>query len=152
MLLLSLLFLFTSLSFSFSIATLIRHGSIPLRSDFTTHSKRKVLPSHHSHPLFLLTKSLFLSLSYSQLHFFSSLSLSLSFSPPTPGWRTEEESISSVVSIHNAVNEECWRRILQYEKFHERFSACVYACVCVFVCVCVCMCVCVSACVCECVM
>jgi cytochrome c heme-lyase len=55
--------------------------------------------------------------------FFSDSLLSLSpLLSPLSGWRTEEESVSSVVSIHNAVNEECWRRILQYEKFHARWG------------------------------
>lgn len=34
------------------------------------------------------------------------------------GWNPEENLISTVVSIHNTVNERCWREILQYESFH----------------------------------
>ena len=36
------------------------------------------------------------------------------------GWTPEEDDMKSVVSIHNAVNERCWREILAYEAMHAR--------------------------------
>eukprot|EP00008_Paramoeba_atlantica_P003961 CAMPEP_0201491688 /NCGR_PEP_ID=MMETSP0151_2-20130828/30813_1 /ASSEMBLY_ACC=CAM_ASM_000257 /TAXON_ID=200890 /ORGANISM="Paramoeba atlantica, Strain 621/1 / CCAP 1560/9" /LENGTH=227 /DNA_ID=CAMNT_0047878163 /DNA_START=17 /DNA_END=700 /DNA_ORIENTATION=+ len=36
------------------------------------------------------------------------------------GWRMEEEAIPSVVSIHNTVNEQCWRKIMEYESLHKQ--------------------------------
>mmetsp|Transcript_22111 Transcript_22111/g.34347 ORF Transcript_22111/g.34347 Transcript_22111/m.34347 type:complete len:168 (-) Transcript_22111:44-547(-) len=35
------------------------------------------------------------------------------------GWNTEEEAVPSVVKIHNMVNEECWRRVMEFEEFHK---------------------------------
>lgn len=34
------------------------------------------------------------------------------------GYRPYEEDMVTVVSIHNAVNEQCWRRILEWESLH----------------------------------
>jgi hypothetical protein len=36
------------------------------------------------------------------------------------GWTPDEQDMKSVVSIHNAVNERCWREILAYEAMHAR--------------------------------
>ncbi|CAO3622843.1 unnamed protein product [Cunninghamella blakesleeana] len=33
-------------------------------------------------------------------------------------WNPKEEDMSTVVPIHNAVNEEAWKRILEWEKLH----------------------------------
>ncbi len=35
------------------------------------------------------------------------------------GWNPQEHEIPAVVSIHNTVNERCWREILKYEAFHS---------------------------------
>lgn len=35
------------------------------------------------------------------------------------GWKSQKEHIDTVVAIHNTVNEQCWKEILKYEKFHE---------------------------------
>ena len=35
------------------------------------------------------------------------------------GWQADERSIPAVVSIHNTVNEETWRRVLRYEERHR---------------------------------
>ncbi|KAJ1962739.1 Cytochrome c1 heme lyase [Dipsacomyces acuminosporus] len=34
-------------------------------------------------------------------------------------WSPHEEDMRSVVPIHNAVNEMCWARILEWERMHE---------------------------------
>ncbi|KAJ2904819.1 Cytochrome c1 heme lyase, partial [Coemansia aciculifera] len=38
-------------------------------------------------------------------------------------WSPTEADMQTVVPIHNAVNERCWRHILEWEKMHE--SECV---------------------------
>jgi len=35
------------------------------------------------------------------------------------GWSPKEQDMEMAVSIHNTINEECWKRVLEYEKFHE---------------------------------
>ena len=35
------------------------------------------------------------------------------------GWDPKEGEMPWVVSIHNTVNERCWRKVLEYEGFHE---------------------------------
>ncbi|KAJ1568330.1 hypothetical protein HK405_002881, partial [Cladochytrium tenue] len=37
-------------------------------------------------------------------------------------WSPNERDMGVVVPIHNAVNEECWRRILEWEAMHERYK------------------------------
>lgn len=34
-------------------------------------------------------------------------------------WNPEEKDMPVVVPIHNAVNEQAWRQILEWEKMHE---------------------------------
>lgn len=34
------------------------------------------------------------------------------------GYNPNPEDMQAVVSIHNTVNEKCWREIMEYEKFH----------------------------------
>lgn len=34
-------------------------------------------------------------------------------------WTPEERDMGVVVPIHNAVNEQCWKRILEWEQMHE---------------------------------
>ena len=36
------------------------------------------------------------------------------------GWQPQERDMVSVVSIHNTVNEQTWRRVLQWETLHGR--------------------------------
>ncbi|KAJ3417205.1 hypothetical protein HDV05_006411 [Chytridiales sp. JEL 0842] len=38
-------------------------------------------------------------------------------------WNPEERDMGVVVPIHNAVNEECWRRIMEWEKIHQTSCA-----------------------------
>jgi cytochrome c heme-lyase len=38
------------------------------------------------------------------------------------GWSPNEQDVPAIVSIHNTVNEQCWRKIMKYEEFH--FSEC----------------------------
>jgi cytochrome c heme-lyase len=35
------------------------------------------------------------------------------------GWQADERTIPAVVSIHNTVNEETWRRVQRYEALHR---------------------------------
>ena len=35
------------------------------------------------------------------------------------GWNPRERDMASVVSIHNTVNEETWRRVQEYERLHS---------------------------------
>lgn len=35
-------------------------------------------------------------------------------------WNPSKEVIPIIVPIHNAINEECWRRILEWESLHKR--------------------------------
>lgn len=34
------------------------------------------------------------------------------------GWNPEEETMPSIIGIHNDVNERCWKQILVYESLH----------------------------------
>ena len=34
------------------------------------------------------------------------------------------DQVPVIVDIHNAVNEEAWRRIIEWEREHEEFSSC----------------------------
>ncbi|KAJ2653156.1 Cytochrome c1 heme lyase [Coemansia sp. RSA 1250] len=34
-------------------------------------------------------------------------------------WNPQEQDMKTVVPIHNIVNEQCWRHILEWEKLHE---------------------------------
>jgi cytochrome c heme-lyase len=36
------------------------------------------------------------------------------------GWQPREVDMPWVVSIHNTVNEQCWRKVMEYEKFHPK--------------------------------
>eukprot|EP00462_Mataza_sp_D1_P019033 CAMPEP_0175134938 /NCGR_PEP_ID=MMETSP0087-20121206/8446_1 /TAXON_ID=136419 /ORGANISM="Unknown Unknown, Strain D1" /LENGTH=212 /DNA_ID=CAMNT_0016417535 /DNA_START=39 /DNA_END=677 /DNA_ORIENTATION=- len=35
------------------------------------------------------------------------------------GWHPNEQDMAAIVSIHNTVNEQCWREVLKYESFHS---------------------------------
>eukprot|EP00054_Salpingoeca_dolichothecata_P038045 m.12734 g.12734 ORF g.12734 m.12734 type:complete len:205 (+) comp8185_c0_seq1:130-744(+) len=35
------------------------------------------------------------------------------------GWKPKEEDMSQVVAIHNAVNEQTWRKVLEWERLHS---------------------------------
>ena len=35
------------------------------------------------------------------------------------GWSPREDDMSSVVAIHNAVNEQTWKEILKWEQLHK---------------------------------
>lgn len=37
------------------------------------------------------------------------------------GWETAPEDVPSTHSIHNLVNEQCWKRILEWEQLHSQF-------------------------------
>jgi cytochrome c heme-lyase len=39
------------------------------------------------------------------------------------GWNPQEPDMQWVVSIHNTVNEQTWRKVLEYEKLHESSCA-----------------------------
>ena len=92
------------------------------------------------------------------------------------GWKPEERDMSSVLAIHNAVNETAWRQIKQWESLHSEYvcrceiSTCAvgsdychmrtpkcheltaaFMCVCVCVSVCLSVCLSVSVCLCVCV-
>jgi cytochrome c heme-lyase len=42
-------------------------------------------------------------------------------------WDAKEDDMSVVVPIHNAVNEQCWKKILEWEKLHKTFvGLCLY--------------------------
>lgn len=34
------------------------------------------------------------------------------------GWEPREEDMAAIVSIHNTVNNQCWKEVLKYESFH----------------------------------
>lgn len=35
---------------------------------------------------------------------------------PAPGWKPKEEQMSTIVAIHNSVNERCWQQVLAWEQ------------------------------------
>jgi cytochrome c heme-lyase len=37
------------------------------------------------------------------------------------GWETAPEDVPTTHSIHNLVNEQCWKRILEWEQLHSEF-------------------------------
>ena len=37
-------------------------------------------------------------------------------------WNPSEKDMGVVVPIHNAVNEQSWRKILEWENFQNRFT------------------------------
>lgn len=38
------------------------------------------------------------------------------------GYNPRSEDMQTVVSIHNTVNEKCWKNILEYEKYHLEYG------------------------------
>ena len=39
------------------------------------------------------------------------------------GWNPNEIDIPYIVSVHNTVNQQVWRQIMRYEKYHEKECA-----------------------------
>lgn len=35
------------------------------------------------------------------------------------GWEPQERDMTAVVAIHNAVNEQAWKKVVEFEKIHE---------------------------------
>lgn len=39
---------------------------------------------------------------------------------PHAGWTPNEADMKSIVNIHNAVNEQSWNQVLQWERVYSR--------------------------------
>jgi cytochrome c heme-lyase len=37
-------------------------------------------------------------------------------------WNPDEKDMHTVVPIHNAVNEQAWKKILEWESLHQRYE------------------------------